>query len=1129
VTVTAASGAAGLAPDALATRQARSARRARPRPRMQKLPYLISRVFFLAAIILFAQALFPNVFWIGTLVDAYSTVFVPIDGGSIALAAVMLVVGAALARRKRIGWLLAVAACAVVLAGDLLSTVVLLALTFTDVINFSALTTLARLGFNLASLGAVTTCLVVYRAEFTARRPPGSIRKALVTLAVGLVITVGVGLLLVTVFPTGIAGGPRGRLAWVVQRIALAMGGGDTNLVRDPLITPPSWISTTVGLLFSLTLIAALIALVRSQHRAALMSAEDEPRVRALVAESPEDSLAYFATRRDKSVVFAENGHAAVLYRVDLGVCLASSDPIGPPDYWEGAIRAWQQLVETYGWTPAVLGASEAGATAYARKGLRVIRLGDEAIIETKEFRLDGRELRPVRQAVQRLERMGYRTRVRRHRDIPLAELRQLIGSARAWRDAETERGFSMALGRLGDPLDGDCLMVEALFPAQLPSAHLGEVAGILSFVPWGSDGFSLDVMRRHPEAENGVTELMVCGVLAAGREIGIRRVSLNFAVFRSAFEEGARIGAGPILRLWRRMLLVASRWWQIEALFRSNVKYRPEWQPRFLCFAETRDIALVGAAAGVAEGFIDLPDFLSPPPTDVRSIAVNRPAPVPVAALPAAAPAGSAPARVPEQTRRRLAVRQSLLDSGIDPYPPTFRPSRSCADLRLGVAASVAGRVLNVRKLGGVIFVKIRDWTGDTQLLFDAAVVGRTDMDRFRHVVDLGDHVGVEGTVVLSRSGELSVQVTEWRLTAKSLRPPPDKHRGITDPETRVRQRYLDLATNQVARGQVAARSRVIRSVRNTLDEYGFLEVETPILQTIHGGANARPFRTHINAYDLELYLRIAPELYLKRLMVGGLDKIFEIGRNFRNEGADASHNPEFTMLEAYQAYGDYTTMRAVAKEMITRAAHAAHGGTVVRGTDEQGSWHEVDLAEPWPVIPIHEAISAACGIKITADTSREDLARLADSLKIAVNERWSRGAVILELYEQLVEHRTIQPTFYTDFPADVSPLTRPHREDPRLAERWDLVAFGAEIGTAYSELVDPVEQRARLTEQSLQAAGGDPEAMELDEDFLTALEYAMPPTGGLGMGMDRLVMMLTNTSIRDTIAFPLVRPRGH
>ena len=321
--------------------------------------------------------------------------------------------------------------------------------------------------------------------------------------------------------------------------------------------------------------------------------------------------------------------------------------------------------------------------------------------------------------------------------------------------------------------------------------------------------------------------------------------------------------------------------------------------------------------------------------------------------------------------------------------------------------------------------------------------------------------------------------------------------------------------------------RSAVIRAVRNTLDGLGFLEVETPILQTIHGGANARPFRTHINAYDLELYLRIAPELYLKRLMVGGVDRLFEIGRNFRNEGADATHNPEFTMLEAYQAYGDYTTMRAVAQQLIIQAARAATGGTIVSGSDQHGASHDVDLGEPWRVITVNDAISAAAGVEVTADTPRRELIDLARSLEIVVDERWTRGAVVLELYEHLVEDTTIAPTFYTDFPAEVSPLTRAHRADPRLAERWDLVAFGAEIGTAYSELVDPVEQRRRLTAQSLQAAGGDPEAMELDEDFLAALEHAMPPTGGLGMGMDRLVMMLTGATIRETIAFPLVRPR--
>jgi lysyl-tRNA synthetase class 2 len=730
------------------------------------------------------------------------------------------------------------------------------------------------------------------------------------------------------------------------------------------------------------------------------------------------------------------------------------------------------------------------------------------------------------------MEKLGYTSRIRRHRDIGHEELGALIAKTVAWRDTETERGFSMALGRLGDPADGDCLMVEAVFPAdQRQPGPAGDVAGILSFVPWGRDGYSLDVMRRNPQADNGITEFMVTHMLTAGRDLAYRRVSLNFAVFRSAFEEGARIGAGPILRLWRRLLLVASRWWQIESLFRSNVKYRPAWQPRFLCFDETRDIALVGAASGVAEGFIDLPSFLRAPEVEAARPLAEVPPSNPPAALPAAR--SSDRLRIPEQVRQRMAVRERLLADGIDPYPPSFRPTATCAALVPPIEdgssreVRIAGRVLAVRDFGGVIFVKLRDWSGDAQLMLTRSLTGDEAMAGFRRVVDLGDQVGASGRVTRSRSGETSLEVATWLVTAKSLRPPPDKVRGVSDPEAKVRQRYLDLAVNPSARSQLTARSRAIRAVRQTLDGHGFTEVETPILQTIHGGANARPFRTHINAYDLDLYLRIAPELYLKRLMVGGIDKIFEIGRNFRNEGADATHNPEFTMLEAYEAYGDYTTMRLVAQEIITSAARAVHGSAVVRGRDHRGEWHEVDLTQEWPVITVNDAISAACGQQVSADTDRETLTRIADGLGIAVDPRWTRGAVVLELYEHLVEDVTVRPTFYTDFPAEVSPLTRAHRDDPRLAERWDLVAFGAEIGTAYSELVDPVEQRDRLTAQSLQAAGGDPEAMELDEDFLVALEYAMPPSGGLGMGLDRLVMLLTDTTIRETIAFPLVRPR--
>ena len=379
---------------------------------------------------------------------------------------------------------------------------------------------------------------------------------------------------------------------------------------------------------------------------------------------------------------------------------------------------------------------------------------------------------------------------------------------------------------------------------------------------------------------------------------------------------------------------------------------------------------------------------------------------------------------------------------------------------------------------------------------------------------VPLGRDIGGGGVVAADR-----------QVAATAAR----QARGISDPEAKVRQRYLDLAVNPTARHQL---DRAVpghpRGPRHARRRAASPRSRRRSCRPIHGGANARPFRTHINAYDLDLYLRIAPELYLKRLMVGGIDKIFEIGRNFRNEGADATHNPEFTMLEAYEAYGDYTTMRLVAQEIITAAAGPCMARRSSAAETIAATGTRSTSREDWPVITVNDAISARLRAPTSPPTpTGTTLIRIADGLGIAVDPRWTRGAVILELYEHLVEDVTVRPTFYTDFPAEVSPLTRAHRDDPRLAERWDLVGFGAEIGTAYSELVDPVEQRDRLTAQSLQAAGGDPEAMELDEDFLVALEYAMPPSGGLGMGLDRLVMLLTDSTIRETIAFPLVRPR--
>jgi lysyl-tRNA synthetase, class II len=501
--------------------------------------------------------------------------------------------------------------------------------------------------------------------------------------------------------------------------------------------------------------------------------------------------------------------------------------------------------------------------------------------------------------------------------------------------------------------------------------------------------------------------------------------------------------------------------------------------------------------------------------------------------------PAGDAPGHessqpgVPEQMQVRLAKRERLLAAGADPYPVGFPRTATIGEIRdrypdlapdsaTGDRVGVVGRVMLSRIGGKLCFATIRDGTGDIQVMVSEDRVGPDALSAWKHDVDLGDHVGVEGEVISSRRGELSVLADSFAITAKSLRPLPEKHRGLSDAESRVRQRYVDLIVNPETRRMAEFRGAVIQSLRQELHGRGFLEVETPVLQPVHGGANARPFTTHINAYDLDIYLRIALELHLKRLLVGGIEKVFEIGRIFRNEGVDATHNPEFTMLEAYEAYGDYNTIGTLTRELIQAAAVAALGTTVLRRADGA----EFDIAGEWPSKTVHGAVSEALGEEVTPDTSEEYLRKLCVQANVPAEPGWSRGQVLLEMYERLVERHTAGPTFYRDFPVEVAPLTRAHREDPRLAEKWDLVAFGTELGTGYSELVDPVEERARLTAQSLLAAGGDPEAMQLDEDFLRALEYGMPPTGGMGVGIDRILIMMTGESIRETILFPLVRP---
>jgi lysyl-tRNA synthetase class 2 len=397
--------------------------------------------------------------------------------------------------------------------------------------------------------------------------------------------------------------------------------------------------------------------------------------------------------------------------------------------------------------------------------------------------------------------------------------------------------------------------------------------------------------------------------------------------------------------------------------------------------------------------------------------------------------------------------------------------------------------------------------------------VVGEDALERWKELVDLGDHVFVKGEVITSKRGELSILVSEWQIAAKSLLPLPNLHAELNE-ETRVRQRYLDLIVRDQARQNVVTRAKTMASLRETFAKHGFLEIETPMLQTMHGGAAARPFVTHSNAFDMELFLRIAPELFLKRAVVGGIERVFEINRNFRNEGADSTHNPEFVMLEFYQAYGDYNTVADLTQEMIQNAAVAVAGSHVVTWNDGT----EYDFGGDWDRISMFESLSTAVGTEITPETPMKTLESMAKAVEIEVQHP-THGKLVEELWEHHVKGDLVRPTFVMDFPVDTSPLVREHRSKPGVVEKWDLYVRGFELATGYSELVDPIIQRERFIEQAKLGERGDVEAMRLDEDFLRALEHGMPPTGGQGMGIDRLLMALTGLGIRDTVLFPLVK----
>lgn len=495
----------------------------------------------------------------------------------------------------------------------------------------------------------------------------------------------------------------------------------------------------------------------------------------------------------------------------------------------------------------------------------------------------------------------------------------------------------------------------------------------------------------------------------------------------------------------------------------------------------------------------------------------------------------------LPEQLKVRRAKRDRLLAEGTDPYPVAVPRTHTLAEVRAGWGSleagqetedvvTVVGRVIFVRTTGKLCFATLQEGDGtQLQAMLSLREVGEGRLADFKADVDLGDFITVTGRVISSRRGELSVMATAWAMAAKALRPLPVAHKEMSE-DTRVRHRYTDLIMRPAARRTALTRIRVIRALRHALERRGFLEVETPMLQTLHGGAAARPFVTRSNALDLDLYLRIAPELYLKRCVVGGLERVFEINRNFRNEGIDSSHSPEFAMLEYYQAYGTYDDSARTVREVIQEVCEEVFGSTTVTLADGA----EYDFGGEWPQLEMYPSLNEALAAKhpgeaeVTIDSTVAELKALADRVGLAVpaDGGWGHGKLVEELWEHLCADRLHGPVFVRDFPVETSPLTRQHRDKPGVTEKWDLYVRGFELATGYSELVDPVVQRERFADQARLAAGGDEEAMVLDEDFLHAMEQGMPPTTGVGMGIDRLLMAFTGLGIRETVLFPTVKP---
>ncbi|MDU3274622.1 bifunctional lysylphosphatidylglycerol synthetase/lysine--tRNA ligase LysX, partial [Varibaculum cambriense] len=809
------------------------------------------------------------------------------------------------------------------------------------------------LGFRLLLSTFFVAILFASARSFWGKINAQSAWKALVILISGQLLVFGIGFAMARVIaPRSWASSP--LAIWVYSRMSgLRLHRG--LAIHFMFAHQPGFraLSFFIMVLSGLVMMIAANRFILGQRAKARTRSEDLALRSLLIKWGKADSLSYYATRDNRAVIFSADGQAVVSYGVALGVALAAGDPIGDPSSWENAVQRWKSYCYRQGWIPAVISASAQGARIYRNQGLRVRKMGDEAIISPERFERNSSAGRALLAAQRRVARAGVEIEIRRQGELSPAQLREVAMVAELFRRGN-ERGFSMSLDRMFAPQESDQLIVTA-------RGKDGQLQCLLTFVPWGQRAVSLNLMRRAESAVNGVVEAMVLTLLQQGSEKGIERFSLNFAMFREIFVEGEAVDATINDRVKRALFVKASRFWQLESLYESNARYNPKWLPRYFCFSSDPLVPLSLIAAGMLEGFVPAPQASvrgEPFDWEVDSQYLSE-----LEAMRSDYTAAKLQVKLSEQQRSRRAKAEKLSAAGIESFPAGFdlgiplSQAKARLDAGEGEAAiRTLGRIVARRNHGGVVF-----WDLYYQGCYLQVVVERRNLtpEQFAHLrlLDLGDLIVVSGRCGASRNGTPSLIAENWTLAAKALRPIPHPAARL-DIATRTRERTMTLLNDAAAMRRLQARSRALSAVRKELIERGYLEVETPMLQAVQGGANARPFVTHSNAYQVNMFLRIAPELYLKRLAIAGMGAIFEMGRSFRNEGADATHNPEFTSLEVYKAGSDYREMMTLTRELYQAAARAIHGKEIALrpiNPEDAGAgssdaeFEEVDISGDW------------------------------------------------------------------------------------------------------------------------------------------------------------------------------------